>query len=80
MLFVATPVVAVGSIGVPGKTHLLADSPDAWYDALAQLLESPQRRRDMGAAAREYALDNYSIARNAEVIANELRLAFAGAM
>jgi alpha-1,3/alpha-1,6-mannosyltransferase len=60
------PVVAVDSGGVretvrSGETGLLClPTPDAFADALASLIESPARARQMGAAGRAHVEHNFS--------------------
>jgi glycosyltransferase involved in cell wall biosynthesis len=60
------PIVSdVGSgreVVVDGRTGLvLPNETRAWQDALATLLDDPERRRQMGRAARDYILERYSI-------------------
>lgn len=67
------PVVASGSLDgaeivLPGVTGMLIPrrSPDALAATLAQLLEDPERRRRIGAAARRHAEESFDQHRNAE--------------
>ncbi len=48
---------------IPGETGFLADTPDAWREAVRTLAASPALRRKMGAAAREFVTDHFSVAR-----------------
>ncbi|NQU41754.1 glycosyltransferase, partial [bacterium] len=54
----------------PGETGLLVPSGDvdALTEALASLLESPARRREIGARAAEYAHANFSSRKAAEQV------------
>ncbi|MBL8583755.1 MAG: glycosyltransferase family 4 protein [Rhizobiaceae bacterium] len=62
------PVVAQATAGVPevvrhGETGLLTpeDDTEAYASALAELLASPEKRREMGVAARRFVLDHRSL-------------------
>jgi glycosyltransferase involved in cell wall biosynthesis len=60
------PVVAspVGvNPGIVGKAGLLASSPEEWKQALLKLLGNPALRQELGAAARERAVAEYSLQR-----------------
>jgi glycosyltransferase involved in cell wall biosynthesis len=67
------PVVA-SRIGVgpelveEGKTGFLATSTDDWVDALSELCESAELRRDLGAAGRRQVEREFSIERAAETL------------
>ena len=70
------PVVAAETDGVPavvahGETGLLAPAGDAgaFADCLRALLADPDRRREMGAAARKRVLARHDIARAAAALA-----------
>ena len=70
------PVVAADTDGVPavvahGETGLLAPAGDAgaFADCLRALLADPDRRREMGAAARKRVLARHDIARAAAALA-----------
>lgn len=73
--WVATPVGVVAEIGVPGATHLEAESDEEWYAALDALISDPARRRAFGAAGREYALQHYSLRDATSQLASILRAA-----
>jgi len=65
---VATRVSAIPEIVVDGKTGVLTASgdADAISAALTELLESPARRAELGAAGRRRALAEFSVARMTE--------------
>src|SRR4051794_15840945 len=69
------PVVASGSrtgggVVVPGETGVLVPDygVDSIADAVAELLRAPERRVELGRAAREHAEENFDPARNARRI------------
>ncbi|HEY76457.1 MAG TPA: glycosyltransferase family 4 protein [Thermoflexia bacterium] len=49
-----------------GRNGLLVNSPDEWREALQMLLDHPQRRREMGEAARRTVYARYTPERRAE--------------
>ncbi len=59
---VANPVGVHPVMVEHGKTGLLADTRDAWVEAIRALADDPQRRRRMGAAARGAVAAGYSVA------------------
>jgi glycosyltransferase involved in cell wall biosynthesis len=71
--FVMSPVGICATIGEPGGSHLLASTDAEWYEALDRLLSDLKLRNEMGARGRQHVLQNYSVARNAESIAQALR-------
>lgn len=71
--FAMSPVGICATIGEPGATHFLATSESEWYESLDRLLASAALRREMGQRGRQHVLQNYSVQRNAEVIAEALR-------
>jgi hypothetical protein len=52
---IASPVGFNNDIVQPGKTGLLAQSPDQWIEALKNLLDNPTRRQQMGQTAGQFA-------------------------
>jgi glycosyltransferase involved in cell wall biosynthesis len=58
---VSSPVGVVREIVRPGVDGLLADSPGAWRDALAELLGSVDARVRFAEAARARAVERYSL-------------------
>lgn len=75
--FVMSPVGVCSEIGDDGKTHLLASTAEEWYEALEKLLTSPKVRQNMRAAGREHSLQNYSLRRQADRLAESLRAVLA---
>lgn len=73
--FVVTPVGACAEIGEAEVTHLAARSEDEWYGALARLLSDASLRRKMGTAGRQHALRYYTVAAQADKLAEALRAA-----
>ena len=67
--FVTTPVGASAELGKPNVTHLFARTEDDWCAALARLLTDEDLRRRMGAAGRQYAVENYTVSMQAEKLA-----------
>jgi glycosyltransferase involved in cell wall biosynthesis len=70
--YVATPIGAVTEIGQVGTTHLAAENPHEWKDALETLLSDPDRRKRMGGAGRVHVLENYGLQEQAEKLAAAL--------
>jgi len=58
---VASAVGTVTEIVEDGVTGFLVRTPDEWLDRLARLLEDPALRRRMGLAARQRALERFSL-------------------
>lgn len=75
--YVATPRGATTEIGEAGTTHFLADSQDEWREALALLLTDRDLRRKMGRKGRLYALEHYTVAAQADKLAQALGEAYA---
>lgn len=75
MPFVTTPVGASAEIGKPNVTHFFARTEDDWCAALAQLLTDENLRRCMGAAGRQYAVEHYTVAAQAQKLADVFRSA-----
>jgi glycosyltransferase involved in cell wall biosynthesis len=48
---------------IHGRTGFLADSPEAWANAVARLAADPELRARMGAAGREQIEQHYSVHR-----------------
>lgn len=73
--YVTSPVGACAEIGEPGVTHLIASSSDDWHAGLADLLADADRRGGMGEAGRRHALRHYTVALQADRLAEAIRLA-----
>jgi glycosyltransferase involved in cell wall biosynthesis len=74
---VANPVAMNRQMVIPGDTGLLADTPEQWAAAIAQLAADPPRRSRMGAAGRRQVEQGYSVQgwkdRFADFVANVVR-------
>lgn len=70
--FVVTPVGITMEIGIKNKTHFTAENNNQWYEKLAVLLESSKTRQQMGKNGRNFALENYTVALQTEIIARTL--------
>jgi len=68
--FVMTPAGVCATIGTSGRTHLTADSGDAWYRALKMLLTDETLRQNIGAAGRDHAVQNYDLEGAATTLAS----------
>jgi glycosyltransferase involved in cell wall biosynthesis len=70
--FVVTPVGACAEIGEPEVTHLVARSEDEWYAQLSRLLSDAELGRKMGEAGRRQVLQDYTVATQADKLAQAL--------
>ena len=66
---VASPSHHFASTIIDCSNGLLAALDDDWYRGLKMLVESPDERKRLGAVARAYALENYSL----KIMASRLR-------
>ncbi|MBK9164639.1 MAG: glycosyltransferase family 4 protein [Acidobacteria bacterium] len=73
--FVMSPVGICAEIGRPDETHLNADSAEDWYNSLDRLLSDADLRRKIGKSGREYSLENYTIEKQADKLAEVFRMA-----
>lgn len=73
--YVVTPIGVTEEIGIENETHFTARSKEDWYKRIENLLQSTELRKRMGAAGRKYALGNYTIAAQTELITSTLRRA-----
>lgn len=76
--FVVTPIGVSAEIGIEGRTHFSALTKDQWYESLAKLLESVERRREMGRNGRKYAVEHYTVPQQADKIAEVIQKAVIG--
>lgn len=70
--FVMSPVGVGAEIGVPGETHLNAETLEDWYNSLNTLLSDAELRRKMGKYGREHSVQFYSVPVYAETLADVL--------
>jgi glycosyltransferase involved in cell wall biosynthesis len=71
---VVTTSYGLGSIQARGGVELeVADDPGAFVDKVAGLLRDEERRRKMGAAARQFVMDRHSW----EAAARKIELVYA---
>lgn len=66
---VATPIAVAGLEGAPGETHIVADSPPAFAEAVIRLLKHPDLGEQMGKRARQLVMDRYRWAAQAGRVA-----------
>lgn len=71
--FVVTPFGVTSEIGNSGETHFEAVSPEDWYDRLSRLISDAALRTEMGKKGRDYSLENFTLEKQAEIIAQTLR-------
>jgi glycosyltransferase involved in cell wall biosynthesis len=71
--YVAAPVGAIREIGEVGLTHFCATTHDEWLEALTTLVSDPKKRKRMGAAGRLHVTQHYSLALQADKLAEALR-------
>jgi glycosyltransferase involved in cell wall biosynthesis len=71
--FVMSPVGICAAMGIPDQTHFAAVSDDDWLNALRRLVTDAALREQMSAAGRAFAVENYSIELQADVLARLIR-------
>lgn len=71
--YVVTPIAACAEIGEAGRTHLSATTQEEWRAALADLISDKEKRQRMGRAGRSHALKHYTVAAQADKLAEVLR-------
>ena len=67
--FVMSPVGVCAEMGDVGKTHLNAETEEDWYNSLDRLLGDAGLRQRMGKSGREHSLDNYTVEKQADILA-----------
>lgn len=60
---VANPLGIHRELVVHGETGFLASTASEWAEAIARLAKAPERRRQMGLAARERVVNHFSVSR-----------------
>lgn len=75
--FVASPVGGAAELGVAGRTHLLAASPEEWRQALTTLLADETARAGMADCGRQHALAHHTTDIGGALLAGALRSAIA---
>ena len=71
--FVMSPIGIAGDMGVTGETHFNASSERDWYTQLEKLLSDSELRSRMGEAGRQHSLKNFTVERQAQLLANTFR-------
>jgi glycosyltransferase involved in cell wall biosynthesis len=71
--YVATPIGAAAQIGEENVTHFFARTPAEWIEKLATLLDDEAKRREMGRAGRQHALECYHLENQADKLVHVLR-------
>jgi glycosyltransferase involved in cell wall biosynthesis len=72
---VLSPVAAEG-IGLrDGQEAVIADSPEAWAEAIAAIYENPVRWEALSTAARSFAEKEYSFAKGKKMMKKALEAA-----
>jgi glycosyltransferase involved in cell wall biosynthesis len=69
---IATPIGVNSQIIGSGLVGRLANSDDQWYEALKELLGSPETRHALGQAGRKLVTERYSIEANWRTLENVL--------
>ena len=70
--FVVSPVGVCAEIGIENETHFAASTGEQWYESLKTLLESFEKRREMGEKGRGYALEHFTVMQQTDKIAKVL--------
>jgi len=70
--FVVSPVGVCAEIGIENETHFAATTEEQWYESLQNLLESFEKRREMGGKGRDYALRHFTVSQQTDKIAEVL--------
>ncbi len=73
--FVMSPVGICAEMGIEGETHINAQTPADWYNALDRLLTDSELRRQMGDAGRRYSLEHFGVEEQADKLAEVFRAA-----
>jgi len=73
MPVVTSPVGVNTTIIADGENGYLATSDDEWFERLCALIESPDLRRQIGAAGRQTVVERYSVASQSDTYLRLLR-------
>jgi glycosyltransferase involved in cell wall biosynthesis len=71
--FVMSPVGVCATMGIAGRTHLLARTDDEWHDALLRLIRDAQLRESMSIEGRAFAEAHYDVEPQADALADVIR-------
>jgi glycosyltransferase involved in cell wall biosynthesis len=71
--FVMSPVGVCATMGIAGRTHLLARTDDDWHAALLHLIRDADFRRSMSIAGRAFVEEHYRMESQADALANVIR-------
>ncbi|HEX7190045.1 MAG TPA: glycosyltransferase family 4 protein [Thermoanaerobaculia bacterium] len=71
--FVMSPVGVCATMGIAGRTHLLATTDAEWHDALLKLIGDARLRESMSIEGRSYAERHYDLEPQAEALAEVIR-------
>ncbi len=71
--FVMSPVGVCATMGIDGRTHLLATTDDEWHHALLLLLTDARLRESMSIEGRAFAEAHYDVEPQADALAKIIR-------
>jgi len=71
--FVMSPVGVCATMGIEGRTHLLAGTDDEWHAALLRLIRDVQLRESMSKEGRAFAEAHYDVEPQADALAAVIR-------
>ncbi len=71
--FVVSPIGVCAEIGIENETHFAAATEEQWYDSLRILIESFEKRIEMGNKGRSYALRHFTVSQQTDKIAKVLQ-------
>lgn len=71
--FVMSPVGICATMGIAGRTHLVAMTDDEWHDALLRLIHDAALRQSMSTEGRAFAEQHYDAEPQADALAEVIR-------
>ena len=71
--FVMSPVGICATMGIAGRTHLLATADDEWHDALLRLIRDAALRKSMSMEGRAFAERHFDVEPQADALAEVIR-------